>query len=332
MCTASHNPKAYTGAKLVERGRGGAVAATAASRTSAQLLEDGLADAPGGGSSEDVDVYAEFQDAALRVHRRRRDQAARSCSTAATAWPARWSARSSSGSRPRRSSPPTGSPTASSPTTSRTRCCPRTARSSSPRSSRRAPTSASPGTATPTAASSSTTPASSSTATSSPRCWPSRSCRSARARTSSTTSAPRGRSPTPSRRPAARAHVNRVGHAFFKTRMRDEGGVFGGEVSGHYYFADFYNADSGTIPALLILELLGQKGADAVGAARAATARSTSSRARSTPRSPTRQAKMQRSRSATPTATQSRARRHLGRLRRLALQRAARPTPSRCCG
>ena len=43
--------------------------------------------------------------------------------------------------------------------------------------------------------------------------------------------------------------------------MRDEAGVFGGEVSGHYYFADFYNADSGTIPALLILELLGQKGA-----------------------------------------------------------------------
>ena len=58
-----------------------------------------------------------------------------------------------------------------------------------------------------------------------------------------------------------RALVNRVGHAFFKTRMRDEGGAFGGEVSGHYYFADFYNADSGTIPALLILELLGQKGA-----------------------------------------------------------------------
>jgi len=58
-----------------------------------------------------------------------------------------------------------------------------------------------------------------------------------------------------------RALVNRVGHAFFKTRMRDEGGVFGGEVSGHYYFADFYNADSGTIPALLILELLSKKGA-----------------------------------------------------------------------
>jgi phosphomannomutase len=57
-----------------------------------------------------------------------------------------------------------------------------------------------------------------------------------------------------------RAVVNRVGHAFFKTRMRDEGGEFGGEVSGHYYFKAFYNADSGTIPALLILELLSKRG------------------------------------------------------------------------
>ncbi len=56
------------------------------------------------------------------------------------------------------------------------------------------------------------------------------------------------------------AHVNRVGHAFFKTRMRDEGAAFGGEVSGHYYFRDFYNADSGTLPALLILELLSKSG------------------------------------------------------------------------
>jgi phosphomannomutase len=55
--------------------------------------------------------------------------------------------------------------------------------------------------------------------------------------------------------------VNRVGHAFFKTRMRAEGAAFGGEVSGHYYFRDFYCADSGTLPALLILELLGKRGA-----------------------------------------------------------------------
>ncbi len=56
------------------------------------------------------------------------------------------------------------------------------------------------------------------------------------------------------------AYENRVGHAFFKRRMRDEGGLFGGEVSGHYYFRDFYCADSGTIPALLILELVSRSG------------------------------------------------------------------------
>ena len=56
------------------------------------------------------------------------------------------------------------------------------------------------------------------------------------------------------------AHINRVGHAFFKTRMRDEGAIFGGEVSGHYYFHDFYNADSGTVPALLVLEKLSVEG------------------------------------------------------------------------
>ena len=45
--------------------------------------------------------------------------------------------------------------------------------------------------------------------------------------------------------------------------MRDEGAAFGGEVSGHYYFRDFYCADSGTLPALLILELLGKRGSHA---------------------------------------------------------------------
>jgi phosphomannomutase len=61
-------------------------------------------------------------------------------------------------------------------------------------------------------------------------------------------------------RAGAEAKVNRVGHAFFKIRMRDTGAAFGGEVSGHYYFRDFYCADSGTIPALLILELLSVEG------------------------------------------------------------------------
>lgn len=61
------------------------------------------------------------------------------------------------------------------------------------------------------------------------------------------------------------ALMNRVGHAFFKTRMRDEGAAFGGEVSGHYYFRDFYCADSGTIPALMVLELLSTTGSSMSG-------------------------------------------------------------------
>ncbi len=62
------------------------------------------------------------------------------------------------------------------------------------------------------------------------------------------------------RRAGGTPYVNRVGHAFFKTRMRAEGSLFGGEVSGHYYFRDFYCADSGTLPALLILEHLSRTG------------------------------------------------------------------------
>jgi phosphomannomutase len=57
-----------------------------------------------------------------------------------------------------------------------------------------------------------------------------------------------------------RSDLSRVGHAFFKARMREERAAFGGEVSGHYYFRDFWNADSGTIPALLMLELLSKDG------------------------------------------------------------------------
>jgi phosphomannomutase len=52
------------------------------------------------------------------------------------------------------------------------------------------------------------------------------------------------------------SYVNRVGHAFFKAALRERSAAFGGEVSGHYYFRDFWCADSGTIPALLVLELL----------------------------------------------------------------------------
>jgi phosphomannomutase len=57
-----------------------------------------------------------------------------------------------------------------------------------------------------------------------------------------------------------KADLSRVGHAFFKIRMRETGAVFGGEVSGHYYFRHFYCADSGTLPALAMLELVSREG------------------------------------------------------------------------
>jgi phosphomannomutase len=50
--------------------------------------------------------------------------------------------------------------------------------------------------------------------------------------------------------------VNRVGHAFIKHRMRKEDALFAGEVSAHYYFRDFTQADTGVVPFLVMLELL----------------------------------------------------------------------------
>jgi phosphomannomutase len=54
--------------------------------------------------------------------------------------------------------------------------------------------------------------------------------------------------------------VNRVGHAYIKQRMREEGAVFGGEVSAHYYFRDFTQADSGVVPFLLMCDLISRRG------------------------------------------------------------------------
>ena len=56
------------------------------------------------------------------------------------------------------------------------------------------------------------------------------------------------------------ALINRVGHAYIKHRMREAGAVFGGEVSAHYYFRDFSQADSGVVPFLLLLELISTRG------------------------------------------------------------------------
>ena len=55
------------------------------------------------------------------------------------------------------------------------------------------------------------------------------------------------------------ALMSRVGHAFIKQRMRKDDAAFAGEVSGHYYFRDFFQADSGVIPFLLMLELVSRR-------------------------------------------------------------------------
>ena len=53
--------------------------------------------------------------------------------------------------------------------------------------------------------------------------------------------------------------MERVGHAFIKSRMAQEDAVFAGEVTGHYYFKDFFFADSGIVPSLIIMEMLSKK-------------------------------------------------------------------------
>lgn len=53
--------------------------------------------------------------------------------------------------------------------------------------------------------------------------------------------------------------MERVGHAFIKQRMAQEKAVFAGEVTGHYYFKDFFFADSGIVPSLVIMEMLSKK-------------------------------------------------------------------------
>jgi phosphomannomutase len=64
----------------------------------------------------------------------------------------------------------------------------------------------------------------------------------------------------------------RTGHAFIKQAMRDHGALYGGEMSAHHYFRDFFHCDSGMIPWLLIAELVSREGplAGLVAARRAA--------------------------------------------------------------
>ena len=93
MCTASHNPKSYTGAKLVGRGAL-ALSGDAGIGDVRDKIEAGLGDAPGGGTVEEVDdlrgvPVARRWDSSTPT----RSSRCGSSSTAATAWPGRWSAR-----------------------------------------------------------------------------------------------------------------------------------------------------------------------------------------------------------------------------------------------
>lgn len=78
----------------------------------------------------------------------------------------------------------------------------------------------------------------------------------------------------------------RVGHSFIKAEMARTGAIFGGEHSAHYYFKDFWNADTGMLAALHVLASLG--GQDTPFPPSSPSTTATRAPARSTPRSTTR--------------------------------------------
>lgn len=96
----------------------------------------------------------------------------------------------------------------------------------------------------------------------------------------------------------------RVGHSFIKAEMAEHGAIFGGEHSAHYYFRDFWNADTGMLAALHVLAALGVRRAPCPNWSPGTTA--TSAPARSTPRSPTSRAARQRYARSSRPATASR--------------------------
>src|SRR5207247_6464564 len=52
----------------------------------------------------------------------------------------------------------------------------------------------------------------------------------------------------------------RVGHSYIKEVMAETGAVFGGEHSGHYYFRDHYNADSGLVASMVVMDQMSKAG------------------------------------------------------------------------
>ncbi|GIT37231.1 MAG: hypothetical protein Ct9H300mP6_10990 [Gammaproteobacteria bacterium] len=56
------------------------------------------------------------------------------------------------------------------------------------------------------------------------------------------------------------SHLSKGGHSFIKEAKRAKKAVYGGEMSGHHYFRDFYYSDSGMIPWLLLLQNISNSG------------------------------------------------------------------------
>jgi len=258
MCTASHNPKAYTGAKLVKRGAI-ALSGDAGIQDVRRLIEAGLDDAPGGGSAEEVDLYEEFQQAVLRFI------------DPDVVKPLRVVLDGGSGMAGPMAGPllrrlgldlveTSWTPDGSFPDHEPNPLLPENRELIMGRVTAEG---ADLGIAWDGDADRCfiiddagnfvdgdflTVLLADSMLRKHPEATILYDVRASRA------------VPDTVERAGGTALMNRVGHAFFKTRMRDEHAVFGGEVSGHYYFHDFYCADSGTIPALLILELVSAEG------------------------------------------------------------------------
>jgi phosphomannomutase len=258
MCTASHNPKAYTGAKLVERGAV-ALSGDGGIGDIKRLLADGLPEQAGGGSSEDVDVYAEFQDAALKFIDPSAVRPLKVVLDGGNGMAGRMVGPVLNRLEGLELVPTYWEPDGEFPDHEPNPLLPENREFIIRRVREEG---ADLGIAWDGDAdrcffiddTGEFVPGDFLTALLAESILEKRpgadvlyDIRASRAVADTVEAA------------GGRALVNRVGHAFFKARMRDEGGAFGGEVSGHYYFADFYNADSGTIPALLILELLGKK-------------------------------------------------------------------------
>ena len=129
--------------------------------------------------------------------------------------------------------------------------------------------------------------------------------------------------------------MNRVGHAFFKRRMRETNAIFGGEVTGHYYFRDNFYADNGFIPALLILELMSKKGQslhELLEPLRRKYFISGEINTKLAEHGPGAGQARQRSPPSTRDGASVQAGRHFGGVSRTGTSTCGRRTPSRCCG